>query len=48
MAAMNIDGVTIDRAQGLKSDEDGNDNDVNFFSLKWVWALRKYDAFIVD
>jgi hypothetical protein len=48
MAAMNIDGVTIDRALGLKSDEDGNDNDVNFFSHKWVWALRKYDAFIVD
>ena len=48
MAAMNVDGCTIDRALGLKSDEDGDDNDTCFFSHKWIKALRRFDVFIVD
>ena len=48
MAAMNIDGLTIDRAIGLRSTEDADDNDASFFSTKWVKALRKYGAFVID
>jgi hypothetical protein len=47
MASMNIDGVTIDRAIGLKEDDE-DDNDVAFFCQKWIKALRMYQAFIVD